>query len=157
MLAMAQKTPAIKFFEKYSEEKGYISVYITKSTFAFFATISDDEESDSFQESVASLNSIKVLLNYSSFGDTENPFFTELLPSLTKYEEVFKIKEEGQNIIIFIYKKENKVSEFVVLNYGPTENILIIMEGDDINIKQLSKLSHTMNIDGIEHIDKINK
>lgn len=157
VLTMAQETPTIKFFEKYSEEKGYTSVYITKLSFDFFAEISDNEESKSFQESVSSLSSIKVLLNDFNLNLENNPFYTELLPSLEKYEEILMFKEDGQFVKIFTYKIKDKITEFVVLNYGSTENILVIMEGDNINIKQLSGLSDTMKIDGIEHIGEIEK
>ena len=157
VLTMAQKTPTIKFFEKHSEEKGYTSVYITKYTFDFYAEISADEESKAFQESVSSLNSIKVLENGSKSTLENNPYYTELLPSLEKYKEVLLHKEDGEITRIFIYKIDNKITEFVVLNYGSAYNILVIMEGENINIKQLSKLSETMKIDGIEHIEKIDK
>ena len=155
VLTMAQKTPTIKFLEKYSEEKGYTSVYITKYTFDFYAEIGDEEQTKTFRESVSSLNSIKVLENDFKYNLENNPYYTELLPSLEKYEEVLMHKEDGEFTRIFIYKPENKITEFVVLIYGPTYNILVIMEGDDINIKQLSKLSETMEIDGLEHIDEI--
>lgn len=157
-LTMAQQSPTINFFEKHSEDKGVTSVYITEHTFEFFAKISDDEEALTFKETVSSLNSIKVLENDRGSAQMENNIFhTELLPSLTKYEEILKVKEDGQIIRIFIQETNNKITEFVVLNYGPSENILVIMEGEDINIKQLSGLSENMNIDGIKHIDKINK
>jgi hypothetical protein len=157
VLTMAQKTPTIKFLEKYSEEKGYTSVYITKYTFDFLEEIGDEEQTKAFREGVSSLNSIKVLQNDFNYNLENNPFYTELLPSLEKYEEILMYKENGQFVKIFIYKIDNKITEFVVLNYGSTENILVIMEGDNINIKQLSKLSGTMKIDGIEHIDEIDK
>jgi len=84
-----------------------------------------------------------------------NIFYTELLPTLSEYEEILMLKEDGQVVKIFTYTNNEKITEFVVLNYGPAENILVIMEGEDINIKLLSKLSETMNIKGIEHIDEI--
>ncbi|MFK5857585.1 MAG: DUF4252 domain-containing protein [Bacteroidota bacterium] len=155
-LTMAQETPTIKFFEKYSGEKGYTSVYITKNTFDFFANISNSEDAKSFQESVSSLNSIKVLRNDGNSNNVEdNIFHTELLPSLKKYVEILMVKEDGQFIRIFTRKVNNKITEFVVVKYGSDENILVIMEGDDINIKQLSGMSGTMNIAGVDHIDKI--
>lgn len=155
-LTMAQQSPTINFFEKHSEDKGVTSVYITEHTFNFFAKISNDEEALTFKETVSSLNSIKVLENDRGSAQMENNiFYTELLPSLTKYEEILKVKEDGQIIRIFILENNHKITEFVVLNYGSSENILVIMEGEDINIKQLSGLSDNMNIDGIEHIDEI--
>lgn len=155
-LTMAQETPTVKFFEKHSEDSGYTSVYITKNTFDFFAKISDDEDAKSFTKSVSSLNSIKVLENDGNTDNVENNiFYTELLPSLTKYSEILKVKEDGQFIRIFTYEINNKITEFVVVIYGSDENVLVILEGDDINIKQLSSMSGTMNISGVDQIDKI--
>jgi len=155
-LTMAQESPTIKFFEKYSGEDGYLSVYITKHSFDFFAKISSEEGNQSFQNAVSSLSSIKVMETNSRLSESDNNvFYTELLPSLSKYQEILMLKEDGQVVKIFTYTSMQKVTEFVVLNYGPAENILVIMEGDDINIKQLSSLSETMNIKGIEHIGEV--
>jgi len=155
-ITMAQESPTIKFFEKYSGEDGYLAVYITKHSFDFFAKISSEEGNQSFQDAVSSLSSIKVLEGNSRVSETDNNvFYTELLPTLSKYVEILMTKEDGQIVKIFTYTNLQKVTEFVVLNYGPAENILVIMEGEDINIKQLSSLSETLNIKGIEHIDEI--
>jgi len=157
-LSIAQQSPSLSFFEKHSEDKGTTSVYITEHTFDFFSRISENEEALSFKKAVSTLKSIKVLESDRTSNRIEtNIFHTELLPSLSKYEEILKVKEEGQIIRIFIYEKQHKITEFVVLNYGPSENILVIMEGEDIDIKQLASLSETMNINGIDHIDEINK
>ena len=155
-LTMAQEAPTIKFFEKYSGEDGYLSVYITKYSFDFFAKINSEEGNQAFQKAVSSLSSIKVMDGASRLSKTDtNIFYTELLPTLSEYEEILMLKEDGQVVKIFTYTNNEKITEFVVLNYGPAENILVIMEGEDINIKLLSKLSETMNIKGIEHIDEI--
>lgn len=155
-LTKAQQSPTINFFEKHSEDKGYTSVYITKNTFDFFAKISDDNDAQSFKKAVSTLNTIKVLESERGSKSKENNiFYTELLPTLKNYEEILQVKEDGQIIKIFILSKNDKISEFVVLIYGPSENILVIMEGEDINIKQLAALSDNMNINGIDHIDEI--
>ena len=155
-LTMAQESPTIKFLEKYSGEKGYTSVYITKHSFDFFAKISDKDDTQSFQKNISSLNSIKVLENYSSVSEIDNNvFYTELLPTLSNYEEILMVKDGGQITKIFTYTNNQKIAEFVVLNYGTDGNILVIMEGEDINIKELSRLSETLKIEGIEYIGEV--
>ena len=155
-LTMAQQSPTINFFEKHSEDKGYTSVYITKHTFDFFAKISDDNDAQSFKKAVSTLNTIKVLESeHGSKSKENNIFYTELLPALKNYEEILQVKEDGQIIKIFVLSQNDKITEFVVLIYGPSENILVIMEGEDINIKQLAAMSDNMNINGLEHINEI--
>lgn len=158
-LAAAQESPAVKHFDKYSGQKGYTSVYITKYTFDFFAELTSEEEGEAFKENIAGINSIKVLINYTpSQVLTENLFYKELLPTIPKstYDEILLVKENEQVYRFFVKEKNSKITEFLVVAYGPIENILVIIEGD-IDLKKLSKLSGTMKIEGFDHLEDIDK
>lgn len=156
-LAMTQETPANSFFEKHSGEDGYTSIYITKYMFELFSKISTDEDQKDFQEITSKLNSIKILNVDSSFYvNSKVKFEKELFSKLPKsiYKELMIIKDGGETIKFLINEKNNKISEFLMVVYGESEPVLIFLEGD-INLKQISKLSKTMNVNGFEHLDKI--
>jgi len=158
-LTMAQESPVLKHFDKYSGQKGYTSVYITKHTFDFFAKISSEEEGKAFAENIAGINTIKVLINDSpSRTLTENLFYKELLPTIPKsiYEEILLVKEDGQVYRFYTKEENNKITEFLIVAYGLEENILVIIEGD-IDLKKLSKLSDKMEIEGFDRLENIDK
>lgn len=156
-LAMAQESPALKFFDKYSGKKGYTSVYITKHTFDFFAKITSEDEGEAFKENISGINTIKVIINEAPSNSlAENLFYKELLPSIPKttYDEILLVKEDEQVYQFFAKELNDKISEFLLVAYGPDENILVIIDGD-IDLKRLSKLSGTMKIEGFDRLGDI--
>jgi hypothetical protein len=158
-LTIAQESPAVKYFDKYSGNQGYTSAHITKHTFDFFTKINNNEEGKAFSENIAGVNTIKILIyDRPSKKTGENLFYNELLPSIHKsiYDEIMEVKEDEQNYKFFTKMENNKISEFLIVAYGPIENILVIIQGD-INLNKLSKLSGTMNIEGFDHLGNIEK
>jgi hypothetical protein len=110
-----------------------------------------------FKENIAGVNTIKVLVNDSpSKMLSKNLFYKELLPTIPKsiYEEIMMVKEDGEVYEFFTKEENNKITEFLIVAYGPDENILVIIEGD-IDLKKLSKLSDTMKIEGFDHLKNI--
>lgn len=159
LLTVAQESPAVKYFDKYSGQKGYTSVYITKYTFDFFTEFVSEEDGEDFKENIAGVNTIKVLMNESpSRTSSENLFYKELLPTITKsiYDDILVVKEDEQVYRFFVKEENDKIIEFLLVAYGPEENILVIIEGD-IDLRKLSKLSGTMKIEGFDRLEDIDK
>jgi hypothetical protein len=158
-LTMAQETPANTFYEKYSGQEGYTSVYITQYMFELFAKINNDEEDKEFKEITSKLNSIKILTIDSALNVKSNRSFDqELLSSLpeTIYKDLMVIKDGKQTVRFLINEKKNQISEFLMVVYGDGDPVLIFLEGD-IDLKQVSKLSKTMNVDGFEYLENVDK
>jgi len=159
LLTTAQETPALKFFDKYSGQEGYTSIYITKYMFDFFEKVSNDDEDKEFHEITSKLNAIKILtLDSAINADKSVKFNSELSQNLPKsdYKQMMVVKDGKQTINFIIKEKSNKISEFLMIVYGDGDPVLIILEGD-INLKNISKLSKTMDINGFKYLDKIDK
>lgn len=156
-ILIAQNSKLNDFFEKYSGQEGYTSVYITKYMFELFAKISDEQEDKEFKELTSNLNSIKIL-TADSLMEVRNggKFQKELMQILpkTNYKELMIIKEGKQDIRFLIREEKNKISELVMIVTGQGEPVLIFLEGD-INLKNISKLSKSMKIKGFEHLEKV--
>ena len=158
-LTMAQETPANNFFEKYSGTEGYTSVYITKYMFELFAKITNDEENKEFNEITSNLNSIKILTIDSALNvKNERKFDKELSSLLPKsdYKDLMIVKDGKQTVKFLINEKDGKISEFLMIVYGDGDPVLIFIEGD-IDLKKISKLSKTMNVEGFEYLDNVDK
>lgn len=154
----AQESPINSFFEKHSGQEGYTSIYITKYMFELFSKVTDDNEAKEFEDITSKLNAIKILTMDSTMNANSPIGFekqiTSLLPKST-YKDLLVIKDGNETIKFLINEKDNLISEFVMIVYGDTEPVLIILDGE-INLKQISKLSATMNVKGFEHLDKVN-
>ena len=156
---LAQNSQLSNFFDKYSGQEGYTSVYITKYMFELFAKISDEQEDKEFKELTSNLNSIKIL-TADSLMEARNggKFQKELLQILpkTNYKDLMIIKEGRQDIRFLIREEKSKITELVMIVTGEDDPVLIFLEGD-INLKNISKMSKSMKIKGFEHLEKVDK
>lgn len=157
-LLMNAQSPADEMFDKYSGQDGFTSVYITQHMFSLFADIETDEDEDGFIELVKGLKCIKIVS-----VDDESPemnsqvnFYDEMMQDFPKgkYEELMVVKKKDQDVKFYILKEGDKISELLMIVGGIKDNAMISIQGD-INLKTISKLSKSMNIDGMENLEEI--
>lgn len=152
------QSPADELFDKYSGQDGYTSVYITQSMFDLFADIDNEEKEEQFSDLVKDLKCIKILSleNDSSENPKKVNFYDELMDDFPKqkYEELMIVKKNGQDIKFLVWKDGKMIKELLMIIGGIDENALISIQGD-INLKTISKLSQTMDIEGMENLEEI--
>lgn len=152
----AQESQLDEFFNRYSGQEGFTSVHITKYMFEIFKNV--EMEDKAFQETVNNLNSIKILTADSTYINNEQLDFgkalKEKLPSAI-YKEMMVIRDGGETISFMVNEEKGLITEFVMTVDGDSP-VLIFMEGS-IDLKQLSKLSKSMNVTGFEHLDKVDE
>ncbi len=107
-------------------------------------------------EASLGVNSMKMLTVNADSKDIAG--FSNELQSLVlknKYKELMVIKD-GKGTISFLMRQEgDRIKEFIMTVTG-TEPVLIYIEGD-MDMNQLSKLSETMNIEGFDKLEKLEK
>jgi hypothetical protein len=160
-LANAQ-SPFDKFYEKYSTQEGYTSVNISKDLFQMFASMGDNNKSADAQHMaklVNQLNSLKVL---TCKPDSLKPgkatiFYNEAVTifNIPAYKELMTVNDGGNNIR-FLTKQDSKgkITEVVMLAKGKDEMVVLDMTGV-IDLASLSELSKSMNIHGMENLQKM--
>lgn len=157
-LVMQAQSPADALFDKYSGRDGFTSVYITQHMFGLFADIETEEDEDGFIELVKNLKCIKIVS-----VDDESPelskdvnFYKEIMNDFPsgKYEELMVVKKKDQDVRFYILKEGKKISELLMIVGGMDDNALISIQGD-IDLKTISKLSKSMNIEGMENLKEI--
>ncbi len=151
----AQNTPVDELFDKYSGKEGFTSVYITSYMFSMFSDVeTNDPEFDALMEN---LKGIKILATDETYQGNAN-FYTEIIDKLPKkdYKELMVIKEKDQDVKFLINEKDGKIIELILIAGGKDENALISIQGN-IDLKNISKLAKTMQIDGLEHLEEIDK
>jgi hypothetical protein len=148
-----------KLFDKYSGAEGYTSVYISKYMFDMFRSNDASVKSDDdMNEVISKLNCIKILV---TDDDPATPAPVNLYQEIMKvipsspYKEIMVVKEKDQ--VIKFYAKEDKnrkIAELMMVIGGKDENVLISIQGD-IDMKNISKLAKSMNIEGMENLEKL--
>jgi len=156
-MVMAQNKAVDKLFERYGDREGYTTVYITKHMFSLFANVeADDPESEDIIKTFQSIDNIKVLS--SKMLEEGVNFYDELMENLPtkEYEELMVVHEKGQDTKFLIKKKDEKITELLMIVGGKDSNILVLITGD-IDLNRMSRISTMLGIEGLENMEKIKK
>jgi|APIni6443716594_1056825.scaffolds.fasta_scaffold379463_1 hypothetical protein len=151
----AQNSAVDQLFAKYADKDGFTTVSISKAMFSLFA--SESENKDEFNKSIKGLESIRILAPDETIPKGSLNFYQEIIKSLpiAQYEELMSVKEKDQVFKMLIRRSGNIISEFLMIG-GGNENVMICITGN-IDLKSISKLSKSMDIDGMENIEKVGK
>ena len=155
IIAIAQNTPLDKLFDKYSGQEGITSVYITSYMFSMFSDLETDDPE--FDELIKNLKGIKILATDDSYPGKVD-FYKEIIGKLpmSEYNELMVIREKDQIVKFLINEKDGKIIELLIIAGGADENAIISIQGN-IDLKNISKLSKSMNISGLEHLEEIDE
>lgn len=155
MLAMAQNSAIDKVFKKYGDLDGFTVVTISKGLLKMAANMDDDQNAQDF---LGRINSIKVLA--SEDGNKDINLYDEVLSNLDKssYEELLTVKSKGEDVLMLVKKDGNIIEELIILVGGSKDNALVYISGK-LNMKDLSKLSSSVNINGagLDHLKDLDK
>lgn len=157
----AQTSPTDALFEKYGSKDGFTTVHVAKELFSMFAEISKestDVEIKDLEQVLNKLNYIRVLMfdPNTKKGDLFNQFKKDMDGiKLQGFTELMTVKETG-NEFKFMVKKTSagKISELILLINGAKESGFVTINGE-IDLKSVAKLSKSMNIKGLENLQKI--
>jgi hypothetical protein len=156
LIMQAQSNPVDDMFNKYSEKQGFTVVSISSKMFSMFAN--RDVENKDADDIISKLKSIKILSVEDSLLNKNLNFYTELSKKLdlSVYEELMVVKE-GPDITKFLIRQNgNTISELLVITGGPGGNSLISIKGE-LNLKNISELSKSLDMQGLKNLDKIEK
>ncbi len=154
LMAMAQNSAVDKVFKKYGDRDGFTVVTISKGLLKLAANMDDDHQS---QEFLSRIHEIKILAT----EDNNNiNIYDEVLSDLKKsdYEELLTSKSKEEQVLMLAKKDGDIVQELIILVGGKDDNALVYISGK-MNMKDLSKLSSSVNIKGagFEHLKDIEK
>lgn len=148
-----------KIFDKYSETEGFTTVYISKYMFDMFRNNeADTKTQDDFEKVMNKLNSIRIL---TTDDDPATPVPVDLYQEIMKilpsavYKEVMVVKDKGSNVRFYAREVNNKVAELLLVVGGTDGSALISIQGDDIDMKNISKLGSAMHVEGMENLEKM--
>lgn len=155
LLALAQNSAIDKVFRKYEDREGFTVVTISKGLLKMVANIDDDRESRDF---LGRIHSIKILALEDHEYDIN--LYDEVLSDLDKkdYEELMTARSNGEEVLILAKKDGDILEELIILVGGKDDNALVYISGR-MNMKDLSKLSSSVNIDGagFDHLKDLEK
>lgn len=156
-IAFAQNDAISKYFEKYKDDTRFTMVEVSPKLFNMIANVASEDIKD---EEV--LNMIKEMKGLKILQTDQNPtdFYKEAIAKfqVSEYEEFLTVRDEGQNIKFLVKDEQNGnlVNELLLLVGGEDEFVMISFVGK-IYLNKISKLAKSLDIGGMEHLDKIDK
>ena len=155
--ANAQNSAVDKLFEKYGGKDGFTTVTISKQMFDMFSQLDENSKDDKeFKDVASKLTSIRILA-MDKKGENAVNFYNELMKELpiAQYKELMTVKEKGQDVKFLVHEENGKITELLMIS-GGDDNALICISGI-IDLKTISKLSKSMQIQGMDKLDDIKK
>ena len=159
LIGMAQNKSIDRVFDKYAGKEGFTTVYISKYMFNMFSNLDEveDEDMKEVQDVFGKLTGIKILAvdDPEAVGFGVN-FYDEIMKDLPKneYQELMVIKDSESDIIFLAREEKGIIVELLLIIGGESDNALIAITGE-IDLATISKLSRTMNIEGMEELEKL--
>lgn len=157
------QSPTDDLFEKYGARDGFTTVHVTKELFSLFAEISnesDEAEVQEINEVIKGLEHIRILM-YDGSDETDVQTVADFKKQLenvqlNNFTELMTVKEGKEMVKFMIQKNGKNVKELLLLINQPMEAGFISITGD-IDLKSIAKLSKSMNIKGLENLEKLDK
>lgn len=146
-------------YKKYAGEKGFTSINISPEMFSFISNIDMNDSSEKAKEAqdvVDQLSGLKMLV-YEPEGESNDAFLKEVR-SLTKssgYSEMMSVDSEDE-VVKFLAKKgtNGKVLELLMIVLDEEEAVIMSMTGN-LDMKSIQQISKSLDIDGMENLEKI--
>ena len=158
MSLFAQDPPIDLLIKKYGNEDGFTTVIISGEMFSLFSQIDKDKKNGDFNKLMESLSSIKIInIDKSKYKGAKLDFYDQIIKDLPqdKYVELMTVNEKDQNVKFLIRKLESgKIGEMIMISAGDDDNTLISISGQ-INLSDMSKLSKSLNIQGLENLEEL--
>ena len=163
VMSFGQADAISKYFEKYVDNEDFTVVFISPKMFEMISMleienmVDEDDVEDidlkEVREMIGNIKGLRVL-------ETEkNPlgYFKEAVNTInTKdYDLLVSVRDEGENVRIWTKTTGEVVNELFLLVGGEDEFVMLSFIGD-IDLKKISKLAKTMNVSGLEHLEKMN-
>jgi len=154
--ASAQKDPVSSMFEKYTGKEGFTLVNISGDMLKMFSQMEEQRRDTTIQ---SKLTELRILVKNKNCDETQSVNFrTEIYDKLDKkdYKEMLTVKESDKDVVILVKESGGKVSEFLVLVSGASDNVLLQAKGDML-LRELTDLSGKYQMKGFEHLKNLEK
>lgn len=155
LAASAQNDAIAKFFSKYQSDETFSQVTISGKMFSMMANITGEtEEEKAMIASISKIKGLKILSKSEARNSRE--LYKEaisMIPANT-FEELMSIRDKDKDMKFYTKESGGKISELVMVMGGNEEFMVLTLFGE-IDLKDISKIGKSVNINGLENLEKV--
>ncbi|MBC7920414.1 MAG: DUF4252 domain-containing protein [Ferruginibacter sp.] len=155
----AQDDAISRYFSQYSDNDDFTSVYVSSRMFSLFSrAVEDDPEDRELKRAISKLKGLRILSS-DKMRDGRKMYqeaARTILDRGTEYEELMVVKSEGQELKFLVVESGDKIKELLMLSGGGNDFLMLSLIGD-IDLKQISRLSKSMDVKGLENLEKLDQ
>jgi len=152
--SFGQQDAIDKYFSKYKDNEDFSVVYISPKMFSLISKLDDEDIDDQMRDAIKGVKSLKILRT--DRGGVS--FYNEAksLINTKEYEVLMTVRDDDSDIEFLVKdsKDGNIVNELLLL-VGSPDNFVLLSFFGDIHLNKLSKLAESIEIDGMEHLGKL--
>lgn len=152
----SQEDVISKYFSEFERRDDFTTIIITSRMFELIAQIPESEEEEDLMNVIRKLNGLKILTTseYPERGDLSRKA-VKIIEN-QGFDELMIIKEGEEEIKFLIHEKNGHINEFVMLIAEDDDGDFFLMSmTGDLQLEDISRLSRTLDIDGFEHLEKV--
>ncbi len=153
----AQNSAIASLFDKYADNEDFTKVSISSKMFDLFTEFEpDDPNTKEMANAISKLKGLKILAA-DSIGNAQK-YYKEAKASIenSSFEELMSVRDGKDDMIFLIQEEGGKISELLMLVGGDHKFVAMSLFGE-IDLKQISKLSKGMKIDGMQYLENIDE
>ncbi len=146
------------YFSQYVDSEEYTKISISGKMFELFTHLEVEDENDQeLLETIANIEGMRMLVNDGSENantDGKSLYKNAIKKPSGAYEVLMTVEDGEEDLTFFIKESNGIIAELLLIGGGEKEFFVMSLVGD-IDLKQISKLSRSLDIDGMEHLNKI--
>ena len=145
-----------KYFGYLDADTGITKVTINSKMFELFSYMdAESEEEKEFKEAISNLESMKIIVKEEA-TDAEALFNEAIKKPGKEFELLMEVDQDSEHFYFLINEKNGVIAELLMIGNSDGEFIILSLTGE-IDLAQISRLSRSMNIDQMQHLQKINE
>ncbi len=151
----AQDNAISKFFSKYQNDESFSQVTISSKMFGLFTNMDAEKPEDKeILNAISKIKGLRVLAKQEARDSRELYKEAMTMIPVKEYEELMTVRDKDKDMKFFIKETGGKISELVMVMGGNEEFMVLSLFGE-IDLKQVSRIGRKMDIDGLDHLEKM--
>lgn len=157
-LSYGQADAIDKYFSKYKEDDRFTMVHVSPKMFQMFAKVAkgtDDRDAQRVADVVKNLKGLKVLIS----EEDATSLYQEAtgMINMSEYEELMTVRAKDEDVRFVVKDAQGgDIVKELLLLVRSDEFVMVSFVGD-INLNEIGRLASDIDIDGLEHLDLLDK